>query len=299
MVRTCHQDTCPVGIATQRLELRAKFAGDARDGRGVPPSRCTGGAAAPGPARASLGRGGGRPRRPPPPARGGRGGLAGRPPRCLRAPRAARGGSRSGSWVTNSFRWPGTSSVSSWRPTRSRFSRRRACSSSTTRSRTADRAVGARLGGLIGARFGAAEATRAGAGALRGGSRAELRRLSRRRRQLTLTGEANDYVGKGMGGDGSSSFRPPDDAGDPVLLGNTVLYGATGGELYCAGQAGERFAVRLSGATAVVEGTGGNPCEYMTAGTVVVLGDVGRNLGAGMTGGEVYVFDPAGACPSA
>ena len=114
---------------------------------------------------------------------------------------------------------------------------------------------------------------------------------------LTLTGEANDYVGKGMGGGRIIVMPPPDDAGDPVLLGNTVLYGATGGELYCAGAAGERFAVRLSGATAVVEGTGGNPCEYMTTGTVVVLGDVGRNLGAGMTGGEVYVFDPEGRLP--
>jgi glutamate synthase domain-containing protein 3 len=114
---------------------------------------------------------------------------------------------------------------------------------------------------------------------------------------LTLTGEANDYVGKGMGGGRIVVIPPPNDAGDPVLLGNTVLYGATGGELYCAGRAGERFAVRLSGATAVVEGTGGNPCEYLTAGTVVILGDVGRNLGAGMTGGEVYVFDPDGRLP--
>ena len=72
-----------------------------------------------------------------------------------------------------------------------------------------------------------------------------------------------------------------------------MLYGATGGELYCAGRAGERFAVRNSGAVAVVEGTGGHPCEYMTGGTVVILGEHGANLGAGMTGGEVFVYDPA------
>jgi glutamate synthase (ferredoxin) len=109
--------------------------------------------------------------------------------------------------------------------------------------------------------------------------------------ELRLEGAANDYVGKGMGG-GRLVIRPPtDDAGDPVLVGNTVLYGATGGELFCAGRAGERFAVRNSGATAVVEGTGDHCCEYMTGGTVVVLGPVGRNLGAGMTGGEVFLYD--------
>ena len=84
-----------------------------------------------------------------------------------------------------------------------------------------------------------------------------------------LDGEANDYVGKSLCG-GRIVVRPPaDDAGDPCLVGNTVLYGATAGELFCAGSAGERFAVRNSGATAVVEGAGSNACEYMTSGTVV------------------------------
>jgi glutamate synthase domain-containing protein 3 len=97
-----------------------------------------------------------------------------------------------------------------------------------------------------------------------------------------------------MGG-GRIVVRPPEnDAGDPVLLGNTVLYGATGGELFCAGRAGERFCVRNSGAVAVVEGVGEQACEYMTNGTVVILGGFGRNLGAGMSGGQVYVHDPAG-----
>ncbi|HYP23820.1 MAG TPA: glutamate synthase-related protein, partial [Actinomycetota bacterium] len=110
--------------------------------------------------------------------------------------------------------------------------------------------------------------------------------------ELVLEGDANDYVCKGMAG-GRVVVRPPDDdTGDPVLVGNTVLYGATGGTLFVAGRAGERFAVRNSGAVAVVEGTGDHACEYMTAGAVVILGPTGRNVGAGMSGGEAYVFDP-------
>jgi glutamate synthase domain-containing protein 3 len=109
---------------------------------------------------------------------------------------------------------------------------------------------------------------------------------------LELVGEAQDYVGKGLGG-GQIVVRPPaDDAGDPVLAGNTVLYGATGGRLFVAGRVGERFCVRNSGATAVVEGSGDHACEYMTGGTVVILGPFGYNLGAGMTGGQAYVYDP-------
>jgi len=109
-----------------------------------------------------------------------------------------------------------------------------------------------------------------------------------------LTGEANDYVGKAMAG-GRIVIRPPrGDAGDPVLAGNTLLYGATGGELFLAGRAGERFAVRNSGAVAVVEGVGQHACEYMTGGIVVVCGPAGQNMCAGMTGGEVFVADPGG-----
>jgi glutamate synthase domain-containing protein 3 len=83
-----------------------------------------------------------------------------------------------------------------------------------------------------------------------------------------------------------------DDAGDPVLVGNTVLYGATGGQIFVAGRAGERFCVRNSGASAVIEGVGDHACEYMTGGTVVILGDFGYNVGAGMTGGQTFVYDP-------
>jgi glutamate synthase (NADPH/NADH) large chain/glutamate synthase (ferredoxin) len=109
---------------------------------------------------------------------------------------------------------------------------------------------------------------------------------------LELDGEANDYVGKGLcGGEITIRPRPGVAARHPVLAGNTVLYGATAGRLFIAGRAGDRFAVRNSGATAVVEGTGDHCCEYMTRGTVVVLGPVGRNFGAGMSNGAAYVLD--------
>jgi glutamate synthase (ferredoxin) len=108
-----------------------------------------------------------------------------------------------------------------------------------------------------------------------------------------LTGEANDYVGKGLCG-GSIAIAAQAEASErgDVLVGNTVLYGATSGELFVAGRAGERFAVRNSGALAVVEGVGRHGCEYMTAGVVLILGPAGANLGAGMTGGLAYLFHP-------
>jgi len=112
---------------------------------------------------------------------------------------------------------------------------------------------------------------------------------------LELTGDANDYVGKGLSG-GRVTVRQPAGTGrDPlqnIIVGNTVLYGAIGGEAYFEGVAGERFAVRNSGAIAVVEGTGDHGCEYMTGGVVVVLGETGRNFAAGMSGGVAYVYDP-------
>ena len=111
---------------------------------------------------------------------------------------------------------------------------------------------------------------------------------------MTLIGDANDYVGKGMAG-GRLIIRPPEDAGyvarETAIIGNTCLYGATGGLLYAAGTAGERFGVRNSGATAVIEGSGDHCCEYMTDGVVTVLGPTGVNFGAGMTGGFAYVLD--------
>jgi glutamate synthase (ferredoxin) len=117
---------------------------------------------------------------------------------------------------------------------------------------------------------------------------------------LTLAGEANDYVGKGMNG-GEIIIKPPSNAKyDPsqnVIIGNTCLYGATGGYLYANGLAGERFAVRNSKATAVIEGAGDHCCEYMTGGVIVVLGKVGRNVAAGMTGGLAYFLDEDGGFP--
>jgi glutamate synthase domain-containing protein 3 len=115
---------------------------------------------------------------------------------------------------------------------------------------------------------------------------------------LLLTGEAQDYVGKGMHG-GEIVLRPPAacrfESHENVIAGNTLLYGATGGRFFAAGRVGERFAVRNSGCEAVVEGCGDHGCEYMTRGTVVVLGPTGRNFAAGMSGGVAYVLDDAGA----
>jgi glutamate synthase domain-containing protein 2/glutamate synthase domain-containing protein 1/glutamate synthase domain-containing protein 3 len=162
------------------------------------------------------------------------------------------------------------------------------------RIETKDRTVGARIAGRIAlaqgvdtlkpgtvtARFTGSAGQSFGAFAV-GGMR------------LILEGEANDYVGKGMAG-GEIAILPPRTAPfmtPQVIAGNTILYGATGGSLFVAGKAGERFAVRNSGATAVVEGVGDHGCEYMTGGTVVVLGPTGRNFGAGMTNGLAFVVD--------
>ena len=115
--------------------------------------------------------------------------------------------------------------------------------------------------------------------------------------KLEVSGDANDYVGKGLSG-GTIVVRPPMAstivASENTIIGNTVLYGATKGYLFAAGRAGERFAVRNSGAHVVIEGCGSNGCEYMTGGVAVILGDIGANFGAGMTGGMAYLYDPQG-----
>ena len=116
--------------------------------------------------------------------------------------------------------------------------------------------------------------------------------------KLEVSGDANDYVGKGLSG-ATIVVRPPQvsplKAEDNTIIGNTVLYGATDGYLFAAGRAGERFAVRNSGAKVVVEGCGSNGCEYMTGGVAVILGEIGANFGAGMTGGMAYLYDPTGS----
>jgi glutamate synthase (NADPH/NADH) large chain/glutamate synthase (ferredoxin) len=120
---------------------------------------------------------------------------------------------------------------------------------------------------------------------------------------FTLNGEANDYAGKGLSG-GIIAVRPRAGMGEHflaqenVIVGNTVLYGATAGRAFFRGLAGERFGVRNSGAVAVVEGVGDHGCEYMTGGCVVVLGPTGRNFAAGMSGGVAYILDETGAFPS-
>ncbi|WP_120008317.1 glutamate synthase large subunit [Teichococcus vastitatis] len=132
---------------------------------------------------------------------------------------------------------------------------------------------------------------------LRGSAGQSLGAFAVRGLKLEVLGDANDYVGKGLSG-GTIVLRPAPSSSlvwnENAIIGNTVLYGATSGELFAAGQAGERFAVRNSGATAVVEGVGANGCEYMTGGTVVILGAVGDNFGAGFTGGHAFIYDADG-----
>jgi glutamate synthase (NADPH) large chain len=118
---------------------------------------------------------------------------------------------------------------------------------------------------------------------------------------LELYGDANDYTGKGLSGGRLIVRQPPEARREPtenIIIGNTVLYGAIAGEAYFEGVAGERFAVRNSGAVAVVEGTGDHGCEYMTGGVVAVIGNTGRNFAAGMSGGIAYVWDPQGCFAS-
>jgi glutamate synthase (NADPH/NADH) large chain len=164
--------------------------------------------------------------------------------------------------------------------------------------RNVDRAVGTQLGSEVVRRHG-------GAGLpdgtltvrLRGSAGQSLGAFLPSGITLSLEGDANDYVAKGLSG-GRIAIRLPKDtpvaASEQVVCGNVCLYGATGGELFVAGRAGERFAVRNSGATAVVEGVGDHGCEYMTGGVVVVLGPTGRNFAAGMSGGVAYVYDADG-----
>ena len=290
MVRTCHQDNCPVGIATQRPDLRAKFsgtpemvvryleyvAGEVREllaGLGL----------------RSLDEAVGRVDL-----------LRQRPtgnPRADKldlAPLLAETGER----VAVGHAHPGE-------PTSSLGDRLYEDAMPGLLGGdlvhlsypigTADRTVGARLGVAVGAAFGSRPPAGRARIELQGTAGQSFGAFLAPGIDLRLVGAANDYVGKGMGG-GRIVIRAPDgDGGDPVLVGNTCLYGATRGELFCAGRAGERFAVRNSGATAVVEGVGDHAAEYMTGGTVILLGPVGRNLGAGMTGGEVFLHDPAGS----
>jgi glutamate synthase domain-containing protein 2/glutamate synthase domain-containing protein 1/glutamate synthase domain-containing protein 3 len=295
MVRTCHLDTCPVGIATQRPELRAKFAGtpemleaylthvaheirhllaglglrslDEAIGRtDLIVQRTTGDARAD---RLDLSRlladDGPEPRH------------------FVRALPLQRPSSPLGDRVCVDALWAVQTGDAVER---------------SYLIENADRSVGARLSGALALEFGALAPPGSARMIFTGEAGQSFGAFLTEGIEFVLVGEANDYVGKGMGG-GRIIVKPPsNDAGDPYLLGNTVLYGATGGELFCAGKAGERFAVRNSGASAVVEGVGEHAAEYMTGGTLVVLGPVGHNLGAGMTGGEVFVYDAGIGLPA-
>jgi glutamate synthase domain-containing protein 3 len=165
-------------------------------------------------------------------------------------------------------------------------------------------AVGARVAGAIAERHGDAGLI-PGSVRLRftGSAGQSFGAFTCRGMHLELEGEANDYVGKGLSG-GELIIRPfrraayADASHQHLIIGNTILYGATAGKLFAAGQAGDRFAVRNSGAVAVIEGAGNHCCEYMTGGIVVVLGRAGRNFGAGMSNGVAYVIDEAGTFES-
>ncbi len=175
-----------------------------------------------------------------------------------------------------------------------------------------DRTFGARLAGEVARRHGDAGLVNANLDVRLSGSAGQsFGAFGVPGMNLTLSGEANDYVGKGLAGGrlvihprpgsqlrGALAVEPGAEPSAPVLAGNTVLYGATGGAVFIAGRAGERFAVRNSGAMAVVEGLGEHGCEYMTGGLVINLGQMGHNFAAGMSGGIAYLFDGAAAATS-
>lgn len=168
--------------------------------------------------------------------------------------------------------------------------------------RNTDRTVGALLSGKIAAKYGNRGMVASPINILFHGTAGQsFGAWNAGGLNMVLTGDANDYVGKGMAG-GTLVVRPSQGVSykshEAVIIGNTCLYGATGGRLYAAGRAGERFAVRNSGAKVVVEGIGDNGCEYMTGGIVTILGQIGVNFGAGMTGGFAYVLDESGIVAS-
>jgi glutamate synthase domain-containing protein 2/glutamate synthase domain-containing protein 1/glutamate synthase domain-containing protein 3 len=295
MVRTCHQDNCPVGIATQRPDLRAKFTGTpdmvvhyleyvAQETRELLASlglrRL---AEAVGRVDLLAQRRTGDPRADrldlSPLLATGVEGEAAPATRFVASDPIQRPRSELGDRIHDEA-WPGL--------------RDGGLVHLAYPIANTDRAVGARLGVAVGRAFGSRPPAGRARIELEGTAGQSFGAFLAPGIDLRITGACNDYVGKGMGG-GRIVIRPPaDDAGGPVLIGNTALYGATRGELFCAGRAGERFAVRNSGATAVVEGVGDHGGEYMTGGSVIVLGPVGRNLGAGMTGGELFLHDPEG-----
>ncbi len=292
MARQCHLNTCPVGIATQKPELRAKFRGKpehavrffesvAEDLRGLL-------------ARYGL---------PSIEAAIGRtdlleqvrfDGSVDLHPMLARVPEEAHrwGGGRNTQPLPEALDepWvrPALEAIAAGEPFRA-----------DARIANKDRAVGARLAGELALRRAQGELLEADVRFdLHGTAGQSFGAFAVEGMTLVLDGWANDFVGKGLSG-GKLVIRPRGlaarDSGNHVILGNVGLYGATAGEMFAAGRVGERFAVRNSGATAVVEGVGDHGCEYMTGGVVVVLGEAGGNFGAGMTGGLAWVLDADGS----
>jgi glutamate synthase domain-containing protein 3 len=290
MARQCHLDTCPTGIATQREDLRAKFAG-------TPEAVARYFTAIAEDLRRELAASGAR----------SVGEIVGESRRLLRAVPNARaelepviGGAPWGAGPARRAN-PAAAGRDIGHAPASRlevgiaaaFRGQGSVTASGLRLTTADRSFGAGLTGAL------------ERGELHGPIRLELRGAAGQSFgafagpgiELRLVGQANDYVAKGLSG-GSITIAPEADLGaepsSEAIAGNTCLYGATGGRLHLVGRAGMRFGVRNSGAEAVVEGIGPHGCEYMTGGTIVVLGPVGANFGAGMTGGRAYLYDPSG-----
>ncbi len=290
MARQCHLDTCPTGIATQREDLRAKFTG-------TPDMAERYFLAIAEDLRRELAAVGAR----------SLGEIIGESRRMLRPTTIARPELAA---VVAASSWPAgperradpslparTVGHAPASPLEARiaaaFRGQGAVAASGLKVTTADRSFGAALTGAL------------ERGELRGPVRLELEGSAGQSFgafagagvTLTLTGQANDYVAKGLSG-GRVTVAPESDLAaaqsGEAIAGNTVLYGATAGRLHLVGRAGMRFAVRNSGAEAVVEGIGAHGCEYMTGGTVVVLGPIGANFGAGMTGGRAYLYDPSG-----
>ena len=311
MARVCHQNRCPVGVATQDPGAAQAVRRAARAHRQLLHLRRRGGAGAARRARPALA---GRARRPRRLARAGRGDGAqdGRARPLL--VRGAGGRAGEGRRVAAAAAVPAPGGARGCAPP---VSPGRPCDTlddrlladpevaaaiaghgRVTRRETVvtrDRAVGARLAGEVAARHGDHGFGGEVRLELAGSAGQSLGAFLTDGLVVELTGEANDYVGKGMAG-GELVLRPAEPrlgGPDNVIAGNTCLYGATGGRFFAAGRAGERFAVRNSAATAVVEGAGDHCCEYMTGGVVAVLGGVGRNACAGMTGGAAYFLADA------
>ena len=293
MVRQCHSNTCPVGVCTQDEALRAKFTGtpdkvinlftfiaeEVREilaGLGFKSLQEIVGRTD---LLAQVSRGGEHARRPrPEPAAG---------PRRSWREQALQARSRAA--MRCRTRWTPRSSATPL-PLLERGEKMQL----TYTVRSTARTIGTRTSSHIVRKFGMKGLPSGHLTVqLKGSAGQSLGAFAVQGLRIELTGEANDYVGKGLSG-ATIVIKPARGLAAPetnTLIGNTVLFGATSGRLFAAGQAGERFAVRNSGATTVVEGCGANGCEYMTGGQVVILGPTGSNFGAGMTGGMAFVLD--------